>query len=165
MVEVDAKYIWGMLNNPDIHPNVAVNHWITGISLFDFTLRHVPGNKHVAPDGLSRRPMALGDEEEPTETAEDVEDWIEEILGCGVWMANELEKGWSVKRMTSTLSLTTISHNDNPPSTVPSHDDDDLRTIQKYLETLSFPSAVSIQEQTRLVKRACQFFVQGNCLW
>jgi hypothetical protein len=54
MVEVDAKYIWGMLNNPDIHPNVAVNHWITGISLFDFTLRHVPGNKHVAPDGLSQ---------------------------------------------------------------------------------------------------------------
>jgi len=53
MVEVDAKYIWGMLNNPDIHPNVAINRWITGISLFDFTLRHVPGNRHVAPDGLS----------------------------------------------------------------------------------------------------------------
>jgi hypothetical protein len=70
--------------------------------------------------------MAPGDEEEPAETAEDMEDWIEEILGCRVCMANKLEKGWSVRRRTSTLSLTTISHNDNPPSTVPSRDDDDL---------------------------------------
>jgi hypothetical protein len=109
--------------------------------------------------------MAPGDEEEPAETAEDVEDWIKEILECGVWMANKLKKGRSVRRRMSTLSLTTISHNDNPPSTVPSRDDDNLRTIQDYLETLSFPSAVSIQERTRLVKCACHFFVQGNRLW
>ncbi|KAG2078706.1 hypothetical protein BDR04DRAFT_998582 [Suillus decipiens] len=37
-VEVDAKYIHSMLNNPDIQTNTAVNHWITRISLFDFAL-------------------------------------------------------------------------------------------------------------------------------
>jgi hypothetical protein len=31
VVEVDAQYIKGMLNNPDIQPNAAVNRWIIGI--------------------------------------------------------------------------------------------------------------------------------------
>ena len=51
-VEVDAKYIKGMLNNPDIQPNATINRWIAGILLFDFKLVHVPGATH-GPDGLS----------------------------------------------------------------------------------------------------------------
>jgi len=43
-VEIDASYIKGMLNNPDIQPGVAVNQWIVGIKLFHFELVHVPGN-------------------------------------------------------------------------------------------------------------------------
>ena len=52
IVEVDAKYIKSMLNNPDFQPNVTINRWIAGILLFDFTLVHVPGATHAA-DGLS----------------------------------------------------------------------------------------------------------------
>ncbi|KAG9219834.1 hypothetical protein CCMSSC00406_0009390 [Pleurotus cornucopiae] len=54
VVEVDAKYIKGMINNPDIHPNATINRWIAGILLFDFELRHVPGKSHAPADGLSR---------------------------------------------------------------------------------------------------------------
>jgi hypothetical protein len=46
-IEVDAKYIKGMLNNPDIQPNTAMNRWIARILLFDFTLKHVPGSKQT----------------------------------------------------------------------------------------------------------------------
>jgi hypothetical protein len=53
-VGVDAKYLKGMLRNPDIQPNAAMNCWLAGIALFHFKLRHVPGAKHLAPDGLSR---------------------------------------------------------------------------------------------------------------
>ena len=53
VVEVDAKYIKGMINNPDIQPNAVINHWISAILLFDFQLCHVPGHSH-GPDGLSR---------------------------------------------------------------------------------------------------------------
>jgi hypothetical protein len=53
-VEVDAKYIKGMLNNPDVVPNAAINRWIAGILLFDFELVHIPAERHMAPDGLSR---------------------------------------------------------------------------------------------------------------
>ncbi|KAA1478919.1 hypothetical protein DENSPDRAFT_754094, partial [Dentipellis sp. KUC8613] len=54
-VEVDAQYIKGMLNEPDLQPNAAINRWIQGILMFDFTLVHVPAEKFKGPDALSRR--------------------------------------------------------------------------------------------------------------
>ncbi len=44
-VEVDAKYIKGMLDQPDLMPNAPMNRWIQGILLFDFELIHVPATK------------------------------------------------------------------------------------------------------------------------
>jgi len=35
-VEIDASYIKGMLNNPDIQPGAAMNRWIVGIKIFSF---------------------------------------------------------------------------------------------------------------------------------
>jgi len=63
-LEVDAKYIQGMINNPDIQPNNAMNRWIAAILLFSFKLVHVPAKEHGGPDGLSRRKAADGDIEE-----------------------------------------------------------------------------------------------------
>src|SRR5882724_9708716 len=54
-VEIDASYIKGMLNHPDIQPGVAMNRWIVGIKLFHFELVHVPGTLHTGLDGLSCR--------------------------------------------------------------------------------------------------------------
>src|SRR5277367_2582255 len=54
IVEVDAKYIKGMLANPDIAPSASINRWIMSILIFHFELVHVPGSHH-GPDGLSRR--------------------------------------------------------------------------------------------------------------
>jgi hypothetical protein len=71
VVEVDAKYIKGMINNPDIQPSASINQWISAILLFDFRLRHVPGKEH-GPDGLSRRPRAPED----PEIDDDYEEWI-----------------------------------------------------------------------------------------
>ena len=47
-VEVDAKYIKGMLNEPDLQPNATINQWIQGILLFNFALVHVPADRHKA---------------------------------------------------------------------------------------------------------------------
>ena len=35
-VEMDAKYVKGMLNHPDMQPNAAVNRWIAAIQMLDF---------------------------------------------------------------------------------------------------------------------------------
>ncbi|KAJ3886390.1 hypothetical protein GG344DRAFT_57552, partial [Lentinula edodes] len=73
VVEVDALYIRGMINNPDIQPNAAVNRWIAGILLFSFTMVHVPSER-IAADGPSRRTRQPEDQlEEP----DDFEDWID----------------------------------------------------------------------------------------
>jgi len=53
VIEVDAKYIKGMLSNPDVAPSASLNRWIVSIMMFKFELVHVPGAFH-GPDGLSR---------------------------------------------------------------------------------------------------------------
>ena len=57
IVEVDAKYIKGMLNEPELQPNAVINRWIQGILLYDFELLHVSATKFKGPDALSRRPV------------------------------------------------------------------------------------------------------------
>ena len=83
VIEVDARYIKGMLNNPDIAPSASVNRWIVSILTFHFELQHVPG-KHPGPDGLSHRPPQPdddSDEEEDSEDEEEFKDWIDNLYG------------------------------------------------------------------------------------
>jgi len=55
IVETDAKYLAGMLNNPGKMPNATINHWVDYIRTnFFFELVHKKG-KTFGPDGLSRR--------------------------------------------------------------------------------------------------------------
>lgn len=76
-VRMDAGYIQGMLNNPDIAPSASMNRWITAILLFDFKLVHVPGATH-GPDGLSRRAPQDDDEPEPED---DYDEWVDKMYG------------------------------------------------------------------------------------
>jgi hypothetical protein len=84
VVEVDAKYLKGMLNNPDIQPNATINQWIASILLFDFKLVHVPAIHHTATDGLSCRLPAPEDLPE----MDDFEEWIDDSYGFFMELAN-----------------------------------------------------------------------------
>ncbi|GBE78906.1 Retrovirus-related Pol polyprotein from transposon 412 [Sparassis crispa] len=149
-VEVDAKYIKGMINNPDAHLNATMNRWIAGILLFNFKLVHVPGPKHRGPDGLSRCPRAEDDAEDDGEDSEEIEEWLDEVLSCGISIAGGLADGMigipteeeGQKEQTG-LVLTAGSHAHDahddiiiPPSTTSQCDDDNLHRIQHYLRTL-----------------------------
>ena len=79
-VEVNAKYIKGMLNDPDLQPNATINRWIDGILLFDFKLIHVPATNHRGPDALSRRQPSEEALEEGELDAEEADQWLEDIL-------------------------------------------------------------------------------------
>jgi hypothetical protein len=72
VVEMDAKYIQGMLNNPGMGPNATINRWIEQILMFKFKLKHTKG-VNFPPDGLSRREAQPGDEEWPRRDEEDLE--------------------------------------------------------------------------------------------
>ena len=86
-MEVDAKYIKGMLKNPDIAPLASINRWILLILMFHFTLVHVPGSHH-GPDGLSCCRPQPGDEEEPEDS---FEDWIDRVNSF-MHFANDTQK-------------------------------------------------------------------------
>ena len=75
IVETDASYIKGMLDNPSCGPNATINRWIEEIRKYKFELVHVKGEIH-GPDGLSRPPPGgletqRGAEEEDAEWDED----------------------------------------------------------------------------------------------
>ena len=82
-----------MLNNPDIQPSAAINHWIAAIQLFDFKLVHIPAEKHQGPDGLSRREPIPGEDNDEG----DPEEWVDDILSLGIWLDT-----WSERRAHST---------------------------------------------------------------
>jgi hypothetical protein len=82
-----------MLNNPDIQPNAAINHWIMRILLFNFSLKHVPGPKHTGPDGLSHHHCALEDEDFDEEDSEEVEEEIDKVLSYGIWTVLDSHNG------------------------------------------------------------------------
>ena len=88
-VEVDAKYIKGMINNPDIQLSAMINQWISSILLFDFKLKHVPGKDHASADRLSCRLQAP---EDPIED-NDHEDWIDKSYAFGVQVLNWARSG------------------------------------------------------------------------
>ena len=60
VVEVDERYIKGMLVNPDLTPSANINCWIISIH---FTLVHIPSTQH-SPDGLSQQPKQPADDDE-----------------------------------------------------------------------------------------------------
>jgi len=171
IVEVDAKYIKGMLSNPDIQPNAAVNRWIAGISMFDFTLKHVPGAKHVAPDGLSRRRAAPDDEE--VEDSEEVDEWLDEILGCTVWIAHCLDNPTApplAVPLVLAAAQTDSPANKTPPTAIPSDSstaqrDRELQHIRTFLDTLTPPASLSNTSRTTFIKKAAQFFMRAGQLW
>ena len=51
---MDAQYVKGMVSNPDMQPNAAMNCWIAAILLFDFMLIHISADQHLRTDSLSR---------------------------------------------------------------------------------------------------------------
>ncbi|KIJ23486.1 hypothetical protein M422DRAFT_110166, partial [Sphaerobolus stellatus SS14] len=168
--EFDAKYICGMLNNPDIQPNNAMNCWITAILLFSFELVHVPGKDHAEPDGLSRRRSAEGDLEEKDD------EWIDEDLGLGVWVNKWMGLGGeecqrrlisnmkSLLTTTSTFSLTFL----NFSLTSFNQDinmDKNLPLYFDFLSTTKMLTGLEEKELKTFIKQAMCFFVKDGKLW
>jgi transposase InsO family protein len=150
-VEVDAKYIKGMLNEPDLQPNAAINRWIQGILLFDFKLIHVPATKFKGPDALSRRGLGEGESIDPQDDS-----WLDELA---------LYTGASQACFRATVSPQV---RDIPPSSVfvgTSFQEQNLKDVFEFLTTLETPSFDSISAKKRFLKKAVRFFVQNGKMY
>ena len=76
-VETDAQVLIHQINGSasDI-PGALLLRWIAWIRLFDFEIRHIPGSKNGAADGLSRKPAGPSDLSDKA-LEEDIDDWID----------------------------------------------------------------------------------------
>lgn len=147
IVEVDAKYIKGMLNEPDLQPNATINRWIQGILLFDFELVHVPADRHRGPDALSRRRLGGGEE-----IIDEDDSWLDNIALYTVQpkasYLDSLAKAFEIQE-TDTLSP----------------QDQTLHDIYHFLTTLETPQYASSQDKRRFIVKATRFFVQNQALY
>lgn len=150
-IEVDAKYIQGMLNEPDLVPMATMNRWIQGILLFDFKLIHVPAEKHKGPDALSRREVP-GDEEWE---AEEVDNELEEdedvdedaLMFTGLTLMSPENQDINVFSIQSKKSGTLLSE------------------IQEYLDTNDLPQFDTTTEKRRFIAKASNFFLHEGVLF
>lgn len=179
VVEVDARYIAGMLRNPDIQPSASINRWILAILTFKFTLVHVPGARH-GPDGVSRRPPQPGDEPVDPQELDDFEDWIDRFHGFMhfvnptpyiiapisrpiVNVYNQTLSNAEIEAATHPKVLTDYSQIPRRESAV--LQDYDLPIIAKFLDDLERPSEMTDDEFESFVKSAMHFFIDSELLW
>ncbi|KAJ3510089.1 hypothetical protein NLJ89_g4871 [Agrocybe chaxingu] len=179
VVKVDAKYIKGMLANPDIAPSASINRWILAILMFHFTLVHVPGQFH-GPDGLSRRRPQPGDEPEPDD---DFEDWIDNVHGF-MHLLNPTHNSISAAppflTYASDISPEAIpdpTGTVQPPaptpdsySVIPRSDeaqkaDTRLLRVHEWHRTLQRPDGMSDTEYNTFMRYCTEFFVDAERLW
>lgn len=143
IIEVDAKYIKGMLKEPDLQPNAAMNRWIQGILTFDFELVHVPGNKFKGPDALSRRPMAQDED-----VINDDDEWLERTT-----LLASLTDDIPIQKPRSAQVLITKTDQEQT-----------LHDILKYLITQKLPEFDSVQAQRRFTNNANKYKIHHNTL-
>lgn len=174
VIEVDARYIKGMLRNPDIAPNASINRWIVAILTFHFHLVHVPGSMH-GPDGLSRRPPQPEDEGEPED---DFEDWIDNLYSF-IHIINPVVSYTTSNKTSSityaTLAVYTTTHFQSEEETIsydliPRSDNskaEDARIVlvAQFHQDLKRPLHLSDTEYDTFLRYSMHFFLDGDRLW
>jgi hypothetical protein len=183
VIEVDAKYIKGMLSNPDIAPSASINRWIVSILMFKFDLVHVPGAFH-GPDGLSRRRAQPGDHPEPED---DFDDWIDQVHGflhiilpvsalrveqppATVYMLagsiqNLDDNEEDVYDRSHLHRIRPDSYNTVPRSDQAHKADDRIRQVQQWHSDLRRPVGLSDAKYETFLRYCTEFFVDSEKLW
>lgn len=145
ILETDAQVLVDQLNRSasDI-PGALVLRWIAWMRLFDFEVRHVPGKKHTAADGLSRRPRTESDDIDDTREV-NIDEWIDGQLNLV-----------TVYRLEGEQSIEEVMQD--------SYTNEHLKYAE-YLLTLARPEGMPIPEFRAFKKRALKFQVSDNLLW
>ena len=178
IVEVDTQYIKGMLLNPDIALSASVNCWIISILLFHFTLIHVPGTRH-GPDGLSRCPQQLGDDDEDLEYNLEFDDWVNKVYGFMHFLnPTRLQIASSDKNATfaseaiddpnitnDSVSTDPFTYERVPCSDKSRKADDRLHRVREWFKSIRRPDDISNKVYAAFLRYCAHFFMKDDRLW
>ena len=117
-------------------PGALVTGWLAWIRLFDFDVRHVPGTKHSAADGLSRRPYNSTEKREGA-VEQDVDDFVDAELNLISVCPIVAEESTDMDVLDSSYSA-------------------------RYLTTMAWPLDVPSGKKFRLLKREAMMFLVKN---
>ena len=162
IVEVDAKYIAGMINQAELQPDAAVNRWVQEILMFDFELRHVPAERFLGPDALSRRPK---DEEEIA--YDDDDSWLDNIALLAL-IPDRKFPSFSTNITPFERTLIPSDRPQSPPLQcfmARANQDQMLHEIEHFLTTLESPVIENVQAKRRFLAKAMEFFVKDSRLF
>jgi hypothetical protein len=173
IIKVDARYIKGMLANPDLNPSAAINRWILAILTFHFELIPIPGTSH-GPDGMSHQVPQPGDEE--LESSEDFDNWIDNLYRF-MHMINLVAPSSYKKRPIAAFVSeiadicipvaddTPVPYNKIPCKLAAQLADDQLELVKEWLGDLIRPTDLSDADFATFVRYAMSFFVASDKLW
>jgi len=136
VVEMDAKYVKGMINNPDLQLSMTINWWIAGILLFHFELHHISADKHTSPNKLSYQPPSAAD---PAEE-DNIKDWLDNSYSFCITLLND----WTFPfAMTPVFFHTCHSSSCHRPSLSPAMDCSVLAPSNAPVPSLTYTSVFS----------------------
>ena len=170
IVEVDARYIKGMLTNPDLDPRSSLNRWITAILMFQFELVHIPGTHHGS-DGLSRRTPQPNDKPPPPD---DLDDWIDKVSGFMHCINNELHPSPTILNATYLLTnaieevdeeVVDAYDGDWPRSKKAVKEDEKIDMVKKWFASPTRPPDFSDDHYANFMRYARNFFLRDGKLW
>lgn len=148
ILETDAKVLIAQLNDGfSSLPNAALTRWVAYIKMFDMEFRHVPGRKHTAADGLSRKMPSLSDEQDIDNEME-----IDEYLNLQI-----------------NISALGAPVDHSYPLRPAEHWSEDSQHIAQFLVYGEFPSTLHLpntkEARAYFKKEASYFCVQHETLW
>ena len=181
---MDTKYVQGMINNPDLQPNVTINQWIAGMLLFSFHLIHIPAAHHTGADGLSHCPPS---DEDPPE-GDDFEDWLDNSYSFLIPLLNDhispygglahfsrhppgpLSDGCLVQLAPYSDALPTCLHSHHNDPAIPCTakacaKDDQIDRICDFLFDHICPPDLSDSDYTSFINAATRFFLLNRLLY
>src|SRR5579862_1970947 len=123
-----------------------MTRWLAYARLFDFDVRHVPGNKNGAADGLSRRGKAASDE-----TDSDPDEYFKSRL-------------YHVTVATPSDDVPTLYQAFRIYFNEDEYTGDDL-ILGRYLSALTCPDGLTDQEYQALRRKAKDFLVRDGFLF
>ena len=126
-LEIDTNTLVAQLNRTATNlPGTLVTSWLAWIQLFDFSIKHVPGTKHLATDALSQRP-ATDQELEAQWHNPDIDDFVQASIG----------------NIQARVSPIDVDQDVNPPQILHESYSDESEQLALYLSTLQRPRGIS----------------------